>query len=411
MDKFFERLMESKWFVRLLALTLALLLYATAYIDNQSANLTFSSNTHSETIEDVPVEVYYDEENFVVTGVPVTVDVYITGNYSIVQSTKNLRDFIVYLDLTEAKIGSQRVEFEIRDISDKLQVRIEPSSVIVNVQEKVTKEFSVSVEFNTGLLEEGYITEDPIVEPSTVNVTGGKDVIEQISYVKAIIETDETIDETFTNTARITVLDQNLNKLDVSVEPEQVEVTVPVISPKKTVPVVIKQEGSPKEGIYIKSIEPVLEEIVIFGKKSVIEEIEQVEVPVDISDIEENTELSVPVSLAEGVQGATPETIVVNIEVDKEVAKELDGIPINVNGLDENLESEFISPSDGQVVLTITGPSETIDLLTEDDFDVYIDVDGLDLGEHEVNINVNAPDDTNWELNVDTVQIRITEKT
>ncbi|WAA12449.1 YbbR-like domain-containing protein [Fervidibacillus halotolerans] len=411
MDKFFEKLMESKWFVRLLALTLALLLYATAYIDNQSASPTFSNNTHSETIEDVPVELYYDEENFVVTGAPATVDVHISGNYSIVQSTKNLRDFIIYLDLTEAKIGSQRVKFEIRDISDKLQVRIEPSSVIVNVQEKVTKEFSVDVEFNKGLLEEGYTTEDPIVEPSTVKVTGGKDVIEQISYVKAIIESNETIDETFKNSARVTVLDKNLNKLDVSVEPDRVEVTIPVVSPKKTVPVVIKQEGSPKEGIYIKSIEPVLKEIVIFGKKSVIEAIDQVEIPVDISEVEENTELSVPVELDEEVQGATPETIVVKIQVDKDDTREFKGIPIRVEGLDEKYEIDFISPSNGQVTLTVTGPSEKIMSLTEEDLDIFIDVDGLDEGEHEVKLAVNVPDETKWELNVDTAKIQISEKT
>lgn len=33
MDKFLNKLMESKWFVRGLALVLALLLYITAYID------------------------------------------------------------------------------------------------------------------------------------------------------------------------------------------------------------------------------------------------------------------------------------------------------------------------------------------------------------------------------------------
>ena len=153
-----------------------------------------------------PVEVYYDEENFVVTGFPQTVTVYIEGISSLVQSTKNLRNFTVYLDLTDAKIGTQRVEFQIRDISDKLFVRIEPEAVNVNVQEKITREFTVEAQFNYALLEEGYTAGDPIIEPSTVLITGGRDVIEQISYVKAIVEHKEVVNGRFSLEATVSVL-------------------------------------------------------------------------------------------------------------------------------------------------------------------------------------------------------------
>ena len=38
------------------------------------------------------------------------------------------------------------------------------------MQEKVTKEFPVEVQFNTSLLEEGYTAEEPMVEPDTVKL-------------------------------------------------------------------------------------------------------------------------------------------------------------------------------------------------------------------------------------------------
>ena len=38
-----------------------------------------------------------------------------------------------------------------------------------------------------------------------------------------------------------------MNKLNVIVEPETVKVTIPVNSPQKTVPVIIKQEGTPEK--------------------------------------------------------------------------------------------------------------------------------------------------------------------
>ncbi len=43
-------------------------------------------------------------------------------------------------------------------------------------RKKVTKEFPVEVQFDTFALEEGYTAGEPMVEPDTVTVTGGKDV-------------------------------------------------------------------------------------------------------------------------------------------------------------------------------------------------------------------------------------------
>ena len=318
-DNFLDNLMESKWFVRCLALILAMLLYTTAYLDQQG-NLpgAATSNNHSELIENVPVLLYYDEENFVVAGAPQTVNVYVEGPNSIVQSTRNLRDFTVYLDLTEAKIGSQRVEFQISDLSDKLTARIEPNAANVNVQEKVTKEFNVEAQFNTSLLEDGYTADEPIVEPKTVKVTGGKDVVEKISYVKAIIERNAAINKTFTQNAPLSVLDQNLDKLNVNVEPKKIEVTVPVKSPQKSVSVLIKQKGTPNEDTFIKSIIPEFREITLYGKKSVLDKMTSIEIPVDVSNVKENQEVTIPIPLSEGVYAANPEEITVQIVVEKE---------------------------------------------------------------------------------------------
>ena len=140
MDKLANKLMENKWFIRGLALVLALLLYITAYIDENARNPSQASTTQSATIEDVPIEVYYDEENYVVYNVPETATVHIAGNNALVQSTKTLRDFTVFIDLMNVTEGTHRVELQIRGISERLSVRIEPQFVTVIVQEKVTIE-------------------------------------------------------------------------------------------------------------------------------------------------------------------------------------------------------------------------------------------------------------------------------
>ncbi len=409
MDKLANKLMENKWFIRGLALVLALLLYITAYIDENARNPSQASTTQSATIEDVPIEVYYDEENYVVYNVPETATVHIAGNNALVQSTKTLRDFTVFIDLMNVTEGTHRVELQIRGISERLSVRIEPQFVTVIVQEKETVEFPVEVEFNEALLEEGYKIGDIQVEPQVVKVTGGKDVISQVSLVKAVIEVEAPVNETIKQKAFVTVLDKNLNKLDVLVDPGEVQVTIPIIPPSKTVPVEVKVAGEPPEGIILQAINTNIQEVEIYGKKNVLEEISKIEIPVDIRDIQESTVLSVPTPLPRGVTAISHETIDVEIVVARGMTRTLEGIPIQIIGLKEGYTVEIKDPENGEVDLTISGISETIESLNSTNFTLTVDITNLTPGEHEVEIKVDGPEDVEWELSQRTVVVLIEE--
>lgn len=409
MDKLANKLMENKWFIRGLALVLALLLYITAYIDENARNPSQASTTQSATIEDVPIEVYYDEENYVVYNVPETATVHIAGNNALVQSTKTLRDFTVFIDLMNVTEGTHRVELQIRGISERLSVRIEPQFVTVIVQEKETVEFPVEVEFNEALLEEGYKIGDIQVEPQVVKVTGGKDMISQVSLVKAVIEVEAPVNETIKQKAFVTVLDKNLNKLDVLVDPGEVQVTIPIIPPSKTVPVEVKVAGEPPEGIILQAINTNIQEVEIYGKKNVLEEISKIEIPVDIRDIQESTVLSVPTPLPRGVTAISHETIDVEIVVARGMTRTLEGIPIQIIGLKEGYTVEIKDPENGEVDLTISGISETIESLNSTNFTLTVDITNLTPGEHEVEIKVDGPEDVEWELSQRTVVVLIEE--
>lgn len=409
MDKLANKLMENKWFIRGLALVLALLLYITAYIDENARNPSQASTTQSATIEDVPIEVYYDEENYVVYNVPETATVHIAGNNALVQSTKTLRDFTVFIDLMNVTEGTHRVELQIRGISERLSVRIEPQFVTVIVQEKETVEFPVDVEFNEALLEEGYKIGDIQVEPQVVKVTGGKDVISQVSLVKAVIEVEAPVNETIKQKAFVTVLDKNLNKLGVLVDPGEVQVTIPIIPPSKTVPVEVKVAGEPPEGIILQAINTNIQEVEIYGKKNVLEEISKIEIPVDIRDIQESTVLSVPTPLPRGVTAISHETIDVEIVVARGMTRTLEGIPIQIIGLKEGYTVEIKDPENGEVDLTISGISETIESLNSTNFTLTVDITNLTPGEHEVEIKVDGPEDVEWELSQRTVVVLIEE--
>lgn len=406
-----DKLMDNRWFMKIVALLLALLLYSSVpeSTSTKTSEVNVPGEKNTETITDVPVKTYYDTENLVVSGIPDTVEVTLKGPNSHVQSAKALQNFEVYIDLTDAKVGKQTVKLRIKDLSDKLTATLEPAFANVTIQEKVTKEFNVEAEFNNGMIAEGFVAGQAVVEPNKVKITGAKDIIERIAYVKATLDMKGTIQDSITREARIRVLDRELNKLEVVVEPETVEVTVPVKSSTKEVPIKVVQKGTPPTGVTITGIDLEEDKATIIASEEVLKNTEAVRVEVDVSNIDEDTTLTLPVIISNGIIKVTPETIKVNVRVNKQEGKELSGIPLKTQGLSEQYEAAFKDPLNGAANLSIYGPSETIRELDESDFTLFVDLTALDEGDHDVKIQVKGPSNVSWRLVKQSAKLTITK--
>lgn len=407
MDKYINRLIENPWFLRIVALVIAILLFENVSEEKMSSVVNVPQDQEAETIEDVPVKLFYDTDALVVTGVPETVTISLTGPKATIQQTKIQRNFEVYVDLTAAEIGTQNVPIQIQNISDKLKVTIEPSSVKVSVQEKVTEEFSVEAEFNSDILAEGYVSEKAVVAPNTVKITGAKDVVDKITYVKATVDVKGPIMSTITRSSDILVFDRELNKLNVEIEPKEVTITVPVKALTKTVPINLIQLGTPLDNITIESISLEKEEVTIIASEEVLNKIDSVDVIVDISNIEKNLIVPLPVIIPEEVVSVDPALVDVSIQVKKTEEKKLTNIPIEIKGLAEQYSVVFADPENGAVDLTMIGEKETLNGLTAADFIMSIDVGSLAEGEHDVEIKADGPENVEWKLEKNTAKISI----
>jgi YbbR domain-containing protein len=407
-----DKLMDNPWFIKIVALVLAILLFGSVPKNDpdKPGNVNVPSDEKVETIEAVPVKSYYDTDTLVVAGVPETVTITLQGPKNLVQQAKALRNFEVFVDLTKAEMGKQRVPITIRDISDRLTVTIEPGYANVSIQEKVTKEFKVEAEYSRNIVEDGYIAEKPTVNPNTVQVTGAKDMVDRITYVKATVNSNGKISDSITREATVLVLDKDMNKLDVQVEPDTVEVTIPVKSSSKKVPIDIVRKGSAPNGVTIDSITADIKEAEIIANPDVLSEVEKVRVEVDLSKITDDTELTLPVIISNGVVSVSPETVKVTVSVTKESEKTVSNIPIEIEGMDEGYEIDFLNPANGQTDLTVSGPSDIVSPLAAGNFKILIDVSGLGEGEHEVDMKVTAPDNITWKLAKEKANITVAKK-
>lgn len=441
-----DRILNNKWSIRIIALLLAAILFTSVHASNKdTTSFSTTSSSDTEVIENVPVKVYYDKTNLYISGVPETVTVTISGPRSIVQSAKAQQDFTVYADLKNASIGTQEVKLQVKDLSDRLKVKIDPASVSVNVQEKVTKKFSVDVELSKSVIADGYQAGTPIIDPKKVSITGAKDTIEQIAYVKATLEDDGNHKSEFTDKATVSVFDSNLNKLDVDVSPQEVEVTVPVEKVGKSVPVKIKQEGTPESDIEISSMTPDKSEVVVVGDDAVLDKIKEIEIPIDVSKIKADTVKEVTVPVPNGAKSVQPTTIEVKIKTikkseantetntsdnnknddtdsndstkddsgdnDTKISKSFSNIQVYMSGLKSTLDAQMITPANGKVSVTITGEKKTIDGISAKDLSVIANLSKGKAGDYSIPLELNGlPDNVAYVINPTNADFILTEK-
>ena len=440
-----DKLLESPWFLRFTALFLAILLFVT--VQEEKLKKTVGGDD-VEVLRDVPVEVLYDNKNLVVTGVPETVDATIEGPMNIVQTTTLLKDFSFVVDLSSLPMGEHKVRIQHENISEKLQVRIDPATIDVVIEEKITKTFKVEPEFNRQLLAEDFYVANMDVDPSTIEVTGAKSVVESISFVKATVSSDSGVSKSFEQDARVRVLDRDLNKLDLSIEPENVNVKVDIQENSKEVPIVLNSKGTPPDGVTIKSLKATEEKITLSGPSRILNEIEAFHVDVDVSKITKSGAVDVELKKPKDVSKMSINQLKVNIDAnvektsetdednDKEDATEdneedeiaevpesedppakesvavdtlkIEDVQVVVTGLDRQFKGTVMKPDNGLVTLTVTADPDVIGRLEKSDFDVVIDAsDTTDVGEHVYPVIVNGPNDTEWTLSEKEVRLKI----
>lgn len=308
--------MDNPWFLRLIALFLAVTLFFSVKSEEQSNRNT--ANDVFELIQDVPVEVYYDTENLVVTGAPEMVNMTIEGPPNIVQTTKLLKDFTLKLDLQNLTLGEHTVRIQVENVSDKLDVRLDPATVHITIEEKVTQTFRVDPEMNTRLLAEGFEVRNMDVQPSTIEVTGAKSVINAISFVKVSATGDNNLNKSFEQKARVRVLDRDLNKLSVLMEPEEVTVKVEIKEYSRDIPVKLSRKGKPADGVTIESITAEDKFIRVFGTKNVIDGLKEIPVEVDLSKVSTSGIVEVDVQNPEGASKTTPSKVKVKVKTSSE---------------------------------------------------------------------------------------------
>jgi len=359
------------------------------YLTVNFTNTSFSNNIQSVyELSSVPVTINYNSDMFEISGLPGEVAAYVMGEMSDVQLVRTQKSYSVVADLSGLTEGTYQVKLQPKDFSERVNVKLEPSTAMVTIKKKVTTQFDLSYDFiNTDKLDNIYILGEPQFEATKVNVRAASDTLDSIAFVKALIDVSgKTAD--FEQDAVLVAYDQTGTPVKADIIPSTVKVNVKVTSPSKDVPVAVELQGEMPEG---KAIEEIIfdhSSVKIYAQQSVLDKLDKVSVQLDATKLTSDTKMYQTITLPTGVRQINPARVNMDIKLGDAVSKTIDNVAINAIN---NTNRYNVQTKDDQIAVSVTvyGTQANVDKITAGDIYVYFDMKDLQPGEQEVTLQVN----------------------
>ncbi len=317
------------------------------------------------------------------------------------ESDINLIDVI--LDLSGLESGSHNVTPQVNlGLSPAEVVRLNPPSILVELDEIVTVTFPIDLQF-IGSPTIGFEMETPEVSQDEVLVSGPQFLVESIDQVIAEINvTDATND--IQQTVEVTATDINGTPVNgVTLSPSNIEISIPIIQRGgfRTVVVNIVTSGQIAPGYRLTNIFSIPPTVTIFS--SDLELIETISgfvetTPINLNGANEDIEIRVALNLPQGINIVGSQNVTVQIGIEPiQSSLSFSNIPIQIENLADGLGAKLSPESLG---IFISGPLNILDQLSLEDFLVIIDLSERGPGTYQLVPHVRV--DFN-EINVDAI--------
>ena len=357
--------------------------------------ISFSSQS-AEVLKEQKVNVVYNEEQYVVEGLPETVDVTLIGSKADLYIAKQSSSGGVTVDLTGLKPGTHKVNIEYDQGHTGIEYSVNPSVATVIIYEKVSDTRDLDYDIvNNNKLDNKLIVNNVKLSVDEVTIRGAEYKVDQVATVKALIDLENlTRKEAGTQILKDITLkayDKDGNVVDVEFVPSKIDAEIDLASPSKTVSLNFAPRGDLATGKAIGGYTFSQNEVTIYGDSETLAEINTLDVDVDISNLTEDASFKVEIKKPSGVKSVSVNYITVNISITDSSSEPIKfSIPLDGINLGEGLVAQPIDNENGLITVEVQGASSVLSSIDESDIKVQIDLEGLSEGRYTRKIIVKG---------------------
>lgn len=379
-------------------LYISLILSFTMFMMVQKNFINFS-DTKAITMSNLPVEVEYNDEAYVVEGLPTKADLVLLGKKSELYLAEQYGDHKITLDLTGLDVGTHKVTLDYNNPIRKLNYILDPGTVTIVIYPKVSEVRTLSIDvINTDKLDETLVVSNVLLDRNDVIIKSYKEKLNTVANVKAIVDVNslnatESGTYTIDNVKLVAYDDKGKEISGIEVVPGQVTATVTITSPSKTVPLKIVPVGEVRSGSAISSITSSVTNVIVYADESVLKDINYIEVEIDVNGISSNKTYQKVINKPQGARSISDTSVTINVTMEEETSKDFMNISVETEGLNEKFKASGATENDARVTVSVRGVGSLLEQLLDTDIKAYVDLSGIiEPGTYNVPVYVTGSD-------------------
>ncbi|MCH5585371.1 CdaR family protein [Shimazuella sp. AN120528] len=315
---------QREWVLRVISLILAAILWFMV----SEPTLPISVNRSSTTVRGIEVEYRYNTKKYQVLSEKHKVDLVFTGDKNTINRLPSYR---VFVDLRKLSAGRYlALPVSVEGLPANVQVRPNPSTISVEIAEKVTKTIPITI-ITRGAVADGYKLLPLTYTPTYVSVSGIRQEVEKVTDITALVNVNG-LQQTINQDIYLAVHSNTAKKPKVKVMPIQAQVTIPieklpVVSPPpqpqveygyRDIPIQITVSKPPPEGYKVESITTNPLNIRVYGPVEKLKTLQTYPAgSIDLSQVTEDTTIKQEVKVVSPVEKVTPNWIEIYVKMSR----------------------------------------------------------------------------------------------
>lgn len=359
--------------------------------------ITVVSPGSEKTVQDIPVQLQNQDiladRDLIVTDYDDKVTLQLEGN-RIDLNELDASDINFYADVSTITGAGERqsVKCSVSLPSGIVEKGRTPGSLTVNVERLVTKTVKVEYEAD-GVLPVSYHPETPVYKVNgeavkEITVSGPESMVSQMEYAMVYVDFDQRVDSVFDDYEFVLCdadrqrVDTNPELITVNAETVHVDIKIYRIVELPLAVELISGGGATEENCEV-TFGPI-DKLTVSGSDAVMGDLESIVIgSVDLSQIREDTTLTLPLQMPKGVTNRTEgyEEVEVQIKLKNLQTKSLQVSQFRVTNKPQGMSYEGIPTS---VTVQVRGPSQQIAKIQPSDVTIVLDLSKAQLGVNPV---------------------------
>ena len=409
----FEKWITKKNTLIFISLILAVGLFM--YVDSESTTIITDS---AEVLYGQKVKATYNNNSYVVEGLPESVDVTLIGRKVDLYLAKQLATGIVTADLSGLGEGMHTIKLDYDSSIRSVEYKLDPSSVNVTKYPKVSQTRPAGIEvINKNKLDKKLSIGEVTLDNSEIVIKGAEHTLNEVAIVKALVDVSKIINpkigKTTLDEVKLVAYDANGEVIKgLEMEPNKLSAKITINSPSKEVPLKVIPTGDLEFGKAIDNITTDITKVTVYGDQDVLDTIEYVPVEVDVTKLSENKSYDVIISKPSRIKEISATNVKVNITLAQESSKEVQNVSIETVNLDTTkYKAVAIGENSSKTTVVVKGSKNVVDTIDASTIKAQVDLEGYTEGEYEVSVKVTGEDNkATYTPKTTKIKIKISKK-